>query len=90
MNKKYTLAFGTQVREEDSGLLFYTMTGPRLFFLSSGDLLDDHFFQGEFTLEQWSRRPANQEPIPESQLSGLKESLNHLNEKGVIVECGIR
>ncbi len=90
MDKKYTLASGTQVREEDFGLLFYTMAGPRLFFLSSGDLLDDRFFQGEFTLEQWIERSPQQKPIRESRMSGLRKSLNHLNEKGVIVECGIR
>ncbi|MDY7036296.1 MAG: mycofactocin biosynthesis chaperone MftB, partial [Thermodesulfobacteriota bacterium] len=44
---KYILAPGTQVREEDFGLLFYTMTGPRLYFLSSGTLLADSFFQGK-------------------------------------------
>ena len=42
--KKYKLAPGTQVREEDFGLLFYTMSGPRLYFLNSGDLIQADFF----------------------------------------------
>ena len=40
------LAPGSQVREEDFGLLFYTQQGPALYFVSSGDLLGEDFFQG--------------------------------------------
>jgi putative mycofactocin binding protein MftB len=52
---RYILSSGTQVREEDFGLLFYTMSGPRLYFLSSGPLLDTSFFRGEITLDLWIR-----------------------------------
>lgn len=41
----YRLAAGTQVREEDFGLFFYTMKRPRLYFLSSGPLPDGIFFR---------------------------------------------
>ena len=43
--RRYKLAPGTQVREEDFGLLFYTMRGPRLFFLKCGRLLEPGFFE---------------------------------------------
>ena len=52
-NPKYVLASGNQVREEDFGLLFYTMRGPRLYFLSSGQLLGPSFFEGKLSLERW-------------------------------------
>ena len=53
--KRYRLAPGTQVREEDFGLLFYTKKGPRLFFLKCGRLLELDFFKGEASLAQWKR-----------------------------------
>lgn len=87
MKTRYILAPGTQVREEDFGLLFYTMAGPRLYFLSSGTLLEDRFFQGEFTLEQWTRQQADHEPVSKSRILTLKKALEQLKEKGVILEC---
>ena len=86
-NKRYTLAHGTQVREEEFGLLFYTMAGPRLYFLYSGHALDGRFFQGEFTLEQWMERRTDRRPAQEQHMLGLKRSLNQLKEKGVLIEC---
>jgi putative mycofactocin binding protein MftB len=86
-NKKYTLAPGTQVREEDFGLLFYTMAGPRLYFLYSGELLDRDFFSGDLTLEKWIRRNAGGESILKEKIVSLRNSLDHLKEKGVIIEC---
>lgn len=84
---RYILAPGTQVREEDFGLLFYTMGGPRLYFLSSGSLLDSSLFQGELTLEQWAKQQTDQGPVPKSQVLELRKTLNQLKEKGVILEC---
>ncbi len=84
--KRYKLAPGTQVRKEDFGLLFYTMAGPRLYFFPSGKLLEDHFFNGEMTLEQWMNREAGQGIISAHRISSLKTSLNRLKEKGVILE----
>ncbi len=84
---KYFLASGTQAREEEFGLLFYTMRGPRLYFLSSGPLLDSSFFQGEFTLDEWIRLEKKERSIPEERMGGIKKSLDQLTDKGVIVEC---
>lgn len=86
-DKKYTLASGTQVREEDFGLLFYTMAGPRLFFLNSGELLDRDFFNGDLTLEKWIRQNIGKGPVQRARIVGLKKSLNQLKERGVIIEC---
>lgn len=87
MESKYKLAQGTQVREEGFGLLFYTMAGPHLYFLSSGKLLDGCFFQGNLTLDQWIRQHAEQNPVAKAQILGLKKALNQLKEKRVILEC---
>ena len=86
-DSRYVLASGTQVREEDFGLLFYTMQGPRLYFLSSGQTLDSSFFQGEVTLDQWMRLEKEEESVPQERIKGLEKSLNRLKDKGVIVEC---
>ena len=86
-NPRYILSSGTQVREEDFGLLFYTMHGPRLYFLSSGQLLDSSFFQGELTLDQWIRLKKEEGSVPEERIGGIKKSLDQLKDKGVIFEC---
>ena len=87
MEKRYRLASGSQMREEDFGLLFYTMAGPRLYFLSSGELLDSSFFQGEFTFDQWMQIKTEEGSVPKSRVMELRKSLDQLREKGVIVEC---
>ncbi len=81
------MAPGSQVREEDFGLLFYTQKGPGLFFVSSGDLLDEDFFLGNHTLEERLRRVSLSGPRADSRLSELKATLNMLKDKGVILEC---
>jgi putative mycofactocin binding protein MftB len=86
MNTRYKLAKGSQVREEDFGLLFYRMNGPRLYFISSGDLISPDFFQGDLTLEQWIMKK-NKNSIGEEGISELRKSLDRLKEKGVIIEC---
>ncbi len=87
METRYKLAPGTQVREEDFGLLFYTMAGPRLFFLSSGKLLENHFFEGEFSLGQWINQQAQPDLTSKTRISALKKALIRLKENGVIREC---
>ncbi len=85
--KKYKLAQGAQVREEDFGLLFYNMHGPRLYFLASGNLLQEKFFQGRIPLQA---RIDKIHPLSEDlamRIVGLKKSLKKLAEKGVIIEC---
>ena len=84
---RYKLAPGSQVREEHFGLLFYTMAGPRLYFLSCGGLLDRDFFKGDLTLEIWIRQHTNENAVAKTLIQSLKSSLNHLHEKGVIIEC---
>jgi len=84
---RYVLAPGTQVREEDFGLLFYTMQGPRLYFLSSGQMMDSSFFQGELTLDQWIRLKKEEGSVHEERIGGIKKSLDQLKDKGVIFEC---
>ncbi len=81
--KKYKLASGSQVREEDFGLLFYTMQGPRLYFLSCGSLLESAFFEGEKTLGQYLKGRRLSGP----QCFTLERSLDRLREKGVLLEC---
>jgi len=83
---RYKLAPGTQVREEDFGLLFYTMAGPRLFFISSGDLINSDFFQGRSTLGQWIGQRVGQNAVEMSSVSELRKGLSRLTKKGVILE----
>ena len=87
IEKKYTLAPGTKVREENFGLLFYTMAGPRLYFLYSGQELGPSFFNGNHTLAQWIRLWKEKVFISEKQIRALESSLHCLKEKGVILEC---
>ena len=87
MRKKYRLASGTQVREEGFGLLFYTMKGPRLYFLSCGKLLESRFFQGQLSLDQWISQLPKYSAVSEEVLEDLGEQLNLLKERGVLIEC---
>ena len=86
LKTKYKLARGSQVREEDFGLLFYRMNGPRLYFISSGDLISPDFFEGVMTLEEWIEKN-NKRGVGEAGISELVKILAQLSEKGVIVEC---
>jgi putative mycofactocin binding protein MftB len=84
---RYKLAPGSQVREEDFGLLFYTMAGPRLYFLSCGGLLGRYFFNGEITLATWIRHNRGRDAVSKALMLSLINSLQQLEEKGVIIEC---
>ena len=84
---RYELAPGTQVREKDFGLLFYTMAGPRLYFVSCGKALEPDFFEGTVSLDQWLSRCKVQDPVSQDRLLEIEKSLNQLEEKGVILEC---
>jgi hypothetical protein len=85
--KKYRLAQGTQVRQEDFGLLFYTMSGPRLYFLPVKQWITTDFFEGHFSLPCWFEK--NNIPIKNAGklYEKIETCLNQLNEKGVILEC---
>ena len=84
---RYKLAPGSQVREEDFGLLFYTMVGPRLYFMSCEGLLGRGFFNGELTLEAWIHQNFNENAISKTMIQSLTKNLDQLREKGVIIEC---
>jgi putative mycofactocin binding protein MftB len=84
---RYLLAKNTVVREEDFGLLFYTMAGPRLFFLGSGKLLGTGFFDGNHTLGQWIAQEDTAPDLPQEQITKLQEGLASLRASGVLVEC---
>ena len=84
---KYKLAPGAQVREEDFGLLFYHMHGPRLYFLASGKLLQEKFFQGRIPLQAWLDKSHPMSEDSAMRIGGLKKSLKKLADKGVVIEC---
>lgn len=75
------------MREEDFGLLFYTMAGPRLFFLGSGKLLGTGFFDGKLTLSQWIAQEGAAQDLREEQTTRLQEVLDSLRARGVLIEC---
>ncbi|NLD36507.1 MAG: mycofactocin biosynthesis chaperone MftB [Desulfatiglans sp.] len=85
MNTKYKLARGSQVRQEDFGLLFYRMNGPRLYFISSGDLLTPEFFEGVMTLDEWMIHNSIND-ADAAKFSELEKILGQLSHKGVIIE----
>lgn len=78
---RYRLAEGVQVRREKSGLLFYNASGPRLYFLGSGDLLSPEFFESGWQLKTWLDRNGLGDSITRH---ALAEALEKLNEKGVL------
>ena len=87
LDKKYRLSSGTQVRQEDFGLLFYTMRGPRLYFLPLKDFLEPCFFAGECSLKQWVEQKNNANYISDQNIKKIDKSLGQLIDKGVILEC---
>ncbi len=84
---KYILAEGAQVREEDFGLLFYNMHGPRLYFLKSGNLLSEEFFHGLVSLKNWVEKNNPMSEDITRRINALKKPLKKLVERGVIIEC---
>ncbi|MFZ0451611.1 MAG: mycofactocin biosynthesis chaperone MftB [Desulfatiglandaceae bacterium] len=86
MAKSYALAPGTQVREENFGLLFYTMKGPRLYFLSSGELLDSSFFGSDLSFAEWLEGDGDNQSVRKEVVSVIGKRLEQLKEKGVIIE----
>lgn len=86
MSYRYKLAEGTQVRREDFGLLFYTRSGPRLYFLSSGDLLNSSFFNSDLTLSQWLAKKSDNPEKAARHRPALENALSGLSQKGVILE----
>jgi putative mycofactocin binding protein MftB len=85
--KKYRLSSGTQVRQEDFGLLFYTMRGPRLYFLPLKDFIEPRFFTGKYSLSQWLEQKNKTIDVSGNAMGKIDKSLRQLCDKGVILEC---
>ncbi|HMK34099.1 MAG TPA: mycofactocin biosynthesis chaperone MftB [Desulfomonilaceae bacterium] len=79
----YILAPGVRVRKERSGLLFYHRAGPRLYFLSSGNLLTPQFFVSKQSVAQWSTARS----FPWETSKALEKALAGLERKGVVCAC---
>ena len=81
----FNLNRGVQVRCEKFGLLFYNYRGPRLYFLPSRDLVDDHFFSGVQTLGELVSAIRARHNWPRPQIEErLGQIMNLLEAKGLI------
>lgn len=79
----YELTPGTRVRAESTGLLFYQRRGPRLFYLSCGQLLDPEFFSSGVALHAW----LHGKELPSATVESLERALSALQNKGVVRAC---
>jgi putative mycofactocin binding protein MftB len=79
--ERYRLAIGVQLRQEKSGLLFYSQKGPRLYFLGSGELLAPDFFGSGWQLKTWLDRNGIGDTTVRH---ALAEALRELEGKGVL------
>jgi putative mycofactocin binding protein MftB len=76
------------VRSESFGLLFYHYDGPKLYFVKSKDLVDEHFFSGEQSIEDlasvlretrgWPKKAAQRQL---SELMGLLKARGLVDEQ---------
>ena len=81
----YRLAEGVQVRNEHFGLLFYDYRGPRLYFVSSRQLIDETFFEGRMTVGTLMEGFLVRTPWLHDQVGQQITSLLHkLEEKGLV------
>jgi putative mycofactocin binding protein MftB len=81
----FGLVDGVQVRNEKFGLLFYNYKGPKIYFVPSGGLIADDFFEGHKTLGQLADDLAKQHCLPRNRLLDQMQSvLNTLEIKGLI------
>ncbi len=87
----YRLADGVQVRREKFGLLFYDYRGPRLYFVPSGDLMEDRFFDGERTARELAESVCAKHDWPRRLTVGrVNRILELLKMKGLIHEQSLR
>jgi putative mycofactocin binding protein MftB len=87
---RYRLAGGVQVRQEEFGLLFYDYRGPRLYFLPSKDLVQDHFFNGKNTTRELVESICAEHDWPHRLVSSkVSEILALLKMKGLIHEQSV-
>jgi putative mycofactocin binding protein MftB len=81
----YQLNKGVQVRREKFGLLFYNYRGPRLYFLPSKDLVEDHFFEGTQSLAELVSAIHERHHWPRPWIEErLGQVMNQLEAKGLI------
>ncbi len=84
-SRSFRLAEGIQLRREKFGLLFYNYRGPRIYFVPSGNLIGDNFFDGRKTIEQLVADIRREHDLPGKELRLRLESLVRLLEyKGLI------
>ena len=77
----HRLAVGVQVRAEKKGLLFYNRKGPRLYFISSGELLTPDYFGSGRTLDDWLSAVGIKTPAT---VTAVSDALAALVVKGVL------
>jgi len=86
----YSLADGVQVRREKFGLLFYDYRGPKLYFLPSGDLMEDQFFDAKRTARELVESVCAQHDWPRRLTLGrVNQILELLKMKGLIHEQSV-
>jgi putative mycofactocin binding protein MftB len=86
----YFLEEGVQVRREKFGLLFYDYRGPRLYFVPSGNLLGDDFFNGAHSTEEVVESMCRTHgPAQAPVRSRLESLLEILERKGLIHEQSV-
>ena len=83
---RHKLAETTQVREEEFGLLFYSMSGPKLFILNCGNLIGCDYFHSEMNLDQWIQQQGGFTTYAKDRIFELKNSIKQLVSKGIIIE----
>jgi putative mycofactocin binding protein MftB len=81
----YKLASGVQVRDEKFGLLFYNYRGPRLYFLSTKDLITSDFFNGHKSASELIESICSQNMWPKVRVRDrIGQVLIMLEKKGLI------
>ena len=86
----FRLCEGVQVRKEDFGLLFYQYAGPKLFFVPSGDLVEESFFRDETTFDDLICFLRDSSECPDETIeTRLSRLLSLLKSKDLVYEQSI-
>jgi hypothetical protein len=82
----YRLAQNVQVRKEKWGLLFYSPTKHRIFFVRSLDYLYPHYFDGTWNLEGVIQDISRRTGASISLIEGnIRKSIENLLKVGMVV-----
>jgi putative mycofactocin binding protein MftB len=85
-NMGLRLAEMVQVRKESWGLLFYSQTQHRMFFVRSGKLLTPARFDGRWTFETLVADVARKQPDQAKNLNAtLKKLIDNLVKNGMVI-----